>query len=266
MTRYIGCVAVALVVALAIAACETDPFSPATDERFVVQAYLFAGEPVTDIRVTSILPLGSTDSLDPPINDAVVTLSKEGERYSLVPTPGNSGRYHYPGADLVVAVGDVFDLEVTARGITATARTTVPPPPDGLNLSTTELRMPSFGFGDSNQLVVRWPNPNGDWHFVAYQNVEPDPEPVAPDPFHPAPARIVLEPTAADSTVIRPWGLTHYGRYDVKLYRVNTEYAQLYVSRQQDTRDLNEPATNINNGLGVFSAFSSRGDFFTFAR
>jgi len=95
MTRYLGCLA----VALAIAACGTDPFSPATDKRFVVQAYLYAGEPVTDIRITSTLPLGSTDSVAPPINDAAVTLVKEGERYPLAPTPGESGAYHDPGAD-----------------------------------------------------------------------------------------------------------------------------------------------------------------------
>lgn len=265
MKRYFGCLA----VALTIAACETDPFSPAPDELFVVQAYLYAGEPVTDIRVTSTLPLGSADSVAPPINDAAVTLFKAGNGYSLVPTPGNSGKYHYPGTDLVVAVGDVFDLEVTVDGVTATARTTVPAPPAGVSLSTAEL---SFGFGvdhsnpGNTQVVVRWPNPSGDLHFTTYQNVEPNPEPVGPGIGHALPERFILQPTVADSSVIFVFGLTHYGRYDVKLYRVNTEYAQLYGSRQQDTRDLNEPATNINNGLGVFSAFSSRATSFTLSR
>jgi hypothetical protein len=43
----------------------------------------------------------------------------------------------------------------------------------------------------------------------------------------------------------------------VRVYRVNKEYADLYRSRQQDTRSLNEPLTNVQNGLGVFSAFAS---------
>ncbi|MFC1529786.1 hypothetical protein ACFL6R_03610 [Gemmatimonadota bacterium] len=51
--------------------------------------------------------------------------------------------------------------------------------------------------------------------------------------------------------------LTHYGEHLVRIYRINQEYADLYGSRQQDTRDLNEPLTNIQNGLGVFSAFNS---------
>ena len=32
--------------------------------------------------------------------------------------------------------------------------------------------------------------------------------------------------------------------------------------KQQDSRDLNEPATNIENGLGVFSAFNCDSVFF----
>ena len=43
----------------------------------------------------------------------------------------------------------------------------------------------------------------------------------------------------------------------MRVWRNNEEYAQLYASRQQDSRDLNEPATNIHGGLGVFSAFSA---------
>ena len=37
-----------------------------------------------------------------------------------------------------------------------------------------------------------------------------------------------------------------------------TGVADLYESREQDSRDLNEPLTNISNGLGVFSAFNSQ--------
>jgi hypothetical protein len=60
-----------------------------------------------------------------------------------------------------------------------------------------------------------------------------------------------------DSYSINHRIIIHYGRHQVKLYRINQEYADLYMSRQQDSRDLNEPLTNIQNGLGVFSAFNS---------
>ncbi len=49
------------------------------------------------------------------------------------------------------------------------------------------------------------------------------------------------------------------------MYRINAEYAQLYGNRTQDSRDLNEPPSNIRNGLGVFSAFNISSVFFEVA-
>ena len=51
--------------------------------------------------------------------------------------------------------------------------------------------------------------------------------------------------------------LEHLGRHRAIVYRVNQEYADLYNNRVQDSRDLNEPPSNIRGGLGVFSAFNS---------
>ena len=54
----------------------------------------------------------------------------------------------------------------------------------------------------------------------------------------------------------------HQGLESPRVYRINQEYADLYGSRQQDSRDLNEPLTNNRNGLGVFSAFNSQAVYF----
>ena len=51
--------------------------------------------------------------------------------------------------------------------------------------------------------------------------------------------------------------LTYFGEHRAKVYKVNREYANLYAFGQQDSRHLNEPETNIKNGLGVFAGFSS---------
>jgi hypothetical protein len=249
-----------LAVALTIVACETDPFSPMVEGRFVVQAYLYAGEPATEIRITHTLPVGSTDSVAPPINNAEVVLIKEGGRYLLVPTPGESGYYHYPGEDLVVTVGDIFDLEVTVQGVTATARTIVPPLPDGVNLSATRVQVD--GHWAREPVLVHWSNPGRNWYFVTHRNIESQPEQIFEGTVIIRPGLIISEPTNADSTLISQYTMRHYGRYEVNVHRVNEEYVQLYMSLEQDTRDLNEPVTNINDGIGIFTAFSRRETFF----
>lgn len=262
--RYRVYIALTFAFAFAVAGCGSDIAAPFTDDRLVVQAYLYAGETVTDVRITAVLPLGATDSTAPPINDAVVVLARGGVRYTLAPSPGDSGYYHYPGDDLVVATGDVFDLEVTARGVMVTARTTVPPRPDAIELSATEFRVD--GLWVSESVIVRWPNPERAWYFITHRNSEPDPEPIFDGTIIIRPGLIVSEPTTADSAVINAFSLRHFGRYDVTLHRVNEEYVHLYMSADQDTRDLNEPVTNIQNGIGIFTAFSSRAAAFTVVR
>ena len=74
--------------------------------------------------------------------------------------------------------------------------------------------------------------------------------------------RIVQRPTAADSSIVRLLVLTHFGNHRLKLYRINDEYADLYEGLNQDSRDLNEPPSNIHGALGVFSAFSADSTFF----
>jgi len=59
------------------------------------------------------------------------------------------------------------------------------------------------------------------------------------------------------SAVVCILTLTHYGQH-----RVNDEYADLYEGLEQDSRDLNEPPSNIHGALGVFSAFSADSAFF----
>lgn len=53
-----------------------------------------------------------------------------------------------------------------------------------------------------------------------------------------------------------------FGTNSVKVYHNNQEYAQLYENFNQESRDLNEPASNIQHALGVFSAFNGQEIFF----
>jgi hypothetical protein len=100
-------------------------------------------------------------------------------------------------------------------------------------------------------------------HFVVIDNIEVAPQ-ILPTTaiFSRFAARLIQQPTAADSSVVRVVMLTHYGQHRLKLYRVNDEYVDLYRGLQQDSRDLNEPPSNIHGALGIFSAFSADSSFF----
>ena len=246
---------------------ESSPFTENTD-MVVVRAYVYANEPVNDVKITSTIALGSENQSGPPINDAQITLIKDEQRYVLKLSPGDSGYYHYDGSNLSIQTGDQLKIEVYYFDKIASGETTVPPPPVNVKVSRDVLIVPEiggFGFGQGgftidttvSQTTVEWENNNASLHFVVMANLESNPQAIYTDrPFF-AGRRFLSQPTAQNSYTLRFNNITHLGLNSVKVYRINQEYADLYQSRTQDSRDLNEPLTNITNGLGVFSAFNS---------
>lgn len=251
---------------------QNSPLQPANDQ-IVVRGYIYAGEPVNDIQITTTLPLGSEEEKAPPVNDATVTLLKNGHSYNLVPSAGDSGYYHYEGEDLQVNPGDVFEIRVEHNSSVTSGKTTVPSPPEDVTASSDKLVIPTsrIGFGGQNDstrfIILHWNEDASSLFYVVIENIDKNPEPInsfggfgGNDKLR---RRFVFPPTNNNEFRIQRFSVSYYGEHIAKVYRVNQEYADLYQSRNQDSRDLNEPLTNIENGLGVFSAFASRDIKFT---
>ena len=267
--------ALTIVGVLGAQACtDSDPVGP-DGEILVVRAFLFSGEPVADIRITTTVPLVSEDTLGIPVSDATVWLERDDVRFDLIATPGVAGAYHYPGSDLVIGSGEIFELGIFSGSESISATTVVPPPPEGFTVSSDVMDVVDLtagGFGGRRGgggglafggLIVRWINPERDLFFVVVDNLETDPVQIPAPEFIGRARRFVSAPTPADSTTVSQLSLTHLGEHRIRLYRVNQEYADLYEGRVQDSRDLNEPPSNIRGGLGVFSAFASSEGTFT---
>jgi hypothetical protein len=261
-----------LVVSLLLVfACESEsPIEP-DYEQVVIQAYIYAGESIEDIKISKTLPMGSEADKQPVINDASVSLIKNDRSYELTPSSGDSGYYHYEGTDLAVQEGDNFTIQVEYFDRRATGSTIVPPPPASLSHSNDTIYIPVmfnpflFIFDTTkHQIKVSWEAESDAMYFVRIENVEEDPDSVATRiPPKGLPGRMVSLPMNQDFYIILFEDITHYGRHKVTVYRINQEYVDLYISRHQNSRELNEPLTNIYNGLGVFSAFNSEVFYFT---
>lgn len=264
--------------ALVLVGCD-NPFDQGDDDLVVIEAFLFAGEPVQDIRLTSTVPLGADPDSAPVIDDAVVRLIKGGVTYALTPF-GVEGRYEYTGTDLAILEGDEFRLEVEYFGRVAWGETVVPEPPLSVAIDGDTLFAPTLGRGggggggggginlQDSQLAVTWDNQADLLHFVVVEGMDDDAEAIFPEQLQARLGRFrfISEPTIDNFFIVRLLLLEALGAHRAKVYRVNAEYAQLYENRTQDSRDLNEPPSNIRNGLGVFSAFNSSSASFEVAR
>ena len=263
-----------IIFAFVTISCEDDLKAVPDENLIVVRAYIYEGQPVKDIILMSTLALDD-ESTDPtPIDSAEVILSRGNENFKLEPVYSNDTTetdttfgitYHYPYSNLVVGIGDTFRLEINYMEQQLTSETVVPMKPDSFSSSIDTLWVPEFTrnrdyvnwiFTDSNRIQLDWDNPDQLYHYLLMDNVEVDPTPLEKQ-APPRWKRFISQPFSDTSYTILPTNVTHFGRHDIVLFHVQTDYVLLYQSSGQDSRDLNEPYSNIKGGLGMFTAFNS---------
>lgn len=249
-------------------ACEETITTSINKDLVVVQAFVYSDEPVKDISLTEVLPLGSLDTIAPPIINAEVFLSDGINKYLLISDELRAGFYYNPNNDLIINSGDELVLEINYNNQQIVAKITVPPKPQNLKLDSDTLLIPNVTTGikdlpdlDYYGATLSWDNLDNSYYYVVIQNVEENPTPIDLQ-FGKFATRFVSAPSISNEYKLSFRTITHLGRHLLVLYRVNQEYVDLYESRDQDSRNLNEPLTNIENGLGVFSAFASDSVYF----
>ncbi|MTI30876.1 DUF4249 family protein [Xanthovirga aplysinae] len=253
---------------LAMLSCQDQTFDPTEAEDLIVEAYLYSGQPVNQIKLTRLIPfIEENDNDDYFVNDAEVFIHHGEDTFPLILNQGDTGTYYYPGSDLEIATGKTFELRVEYFGKTIHATSIVPASPLGLQLSEDEIEiepieeMMDIRNREVPDLIVEWDNPSGESFYVLMENIEAESEPLdvngLMEGFMQGRFRMITRPSPLDTYVIRGMQLTEYGTYRLVLFRVNQEYVDLYESTEQDSRFLNEPASNVENGLGIFTAFNS---------
>jgi len=259
-----------------ISSCEDVPDYDQEVSEPVVEAFIYEGELVDDIYLKKTVPFNIGSNIDPePINDATIIITNNGENFILSPVMNEPGRYFYDGSDLSINIGDSYQLAFEYQGKTISSTTTIPNESDGVLISLGLIEVAAInslqdlrGFRESFQktIDVSWNNSDGSYYYLVIENVEDRPSSIDPtDIFGDLGINFEFtsEPIQQGLFQLRPMiHYTQYGKHKITIYKVNEEYALLYETSAQDSRDLNEPYTNINNGLGIFSGFSSQEFYF----
>lgn len=240
--------------------------------RIVVESYLYEGNPGSTLTLTSMISFGNDSTGGDPISDALVTLISGDSDWIYIEDDSIAGTYTLIDGPEPVP-GDEFQLQIETLDKVLYATTRIPEMPPAVSLSATSMNIPKvedmMEFHDMewpDPIELSWDNPSGEYFFITIENIESNPATIMPDPPqaddfpHAGPDvvfRKVTQPTNGEYMQITPRDLTHYGTHRIIFYHVNEEYAKLYQSLDQDTHELNEPYTNVENGLGIFTAFSS---------
>ena len=234
-----------------------------------MEAYLFAGASVDHIQLSSLIPFGADSTLQLPDWSQIQPIVEyQGEEFPLSLIPGDTGRYAYDGNDLPIVEGESYLFSLEYNGETLRSTTLVPPKPAAPILSSNSIGRTQIDFsqgpgglgpgqGNEDPLEISWDNPNADYYYILVENIESNPEAVILNPPFERNFSFVNEPTQNNIEFIEPRMLEFFGTHRVILYRVSEDYAALYENREQDSRSLNEPFSNIENGLGIFTALNS---------
>jgi hypothetical protein len=265
----------AIVISAFLTGCEKEQLNNGHSGLIVVEGYLYAGRPVDSIRISQAVYFNSSDTVFHGVSDASVSIVSNGITYNLQPSV-RQGYYNYPGNNLNITAGGTYSLNIIYNNQQITSQTTVPGSASRLKISENALLVDTTltmrELRDSS-LQVSWNNSNRDYYFVILENKDSILTPVRVNTtsggfgyggfpgtgtgtinlarrFQTRPIQDSLYRISLFSTV------GNYGHYEFKLYKVTKDYASLYQSSTQNTINLNEPFTNISNGLGIFTAFS----------
>ncbi len=245
-------------------------------DNYVVEAYVFSGEPVREVTLKWLIPLSQPEGESEIIETATIAILKNGESFPLAYNPATR-KYQYQGTNLAIMPFDVLGLEVDVNGRKSTATTMVPEAPVGIQISKDQMVIPEINsaadFIGNNpladaELTVAWNKPDDELYYgvVEFRSnllipiLPPDVKKVVDGILEDF--AIITLPSSDTTLTVLGVLLPSYGPYVVKIYKVNKEYADLYESERQDSRDLNEPPSNIINARGIFSAFASDSVFF----
>lgn len=242
-----------------------DQFEP------VLEAYLFQDRLVENVKLSSMYSFGSDTTIGGLlITDAMVQLQRDEDTWLLRHNDNDSGSY-FTDLPIDMLAGDTFKITVTIGEEILSASTVIPKKPPIINMSATTLKIKDVDdprefmeLEMPDPIEFTWENPGMNYYFFRIQNIESYDDPIRPDPPVDRPFRMGgfnfqmdTRPTNDAYFSLSPRELTNFGTHRIIVYSVNEEYVSLYNSLDQDSRELNEPYTNIVNGLGIFTAFSS---------
>ena len=251
-----------LINTILIVSCSQESIEQTESKTTIVEGYLSAGNPIDSLRVTQSISLGQVEEEVITLDDLKVTISGGNTEFDLI----SIGNGFYQNANHIIKAGANYQLEIE-RGDNIISAETYVPENNAASISKSQVELtkieagvfPSGGIVIPDPVEVTWNNNDGDYYFVLVKNIETDPEYVNENiaQFE-GQLQFITEPQISNIYVIRAQrDLMQFGTYQIIVFRVNPEYAALYDSSGGSTLSLEEPPTNIINGLGIFTGLSS---------
>jgi hypothetical protein len=241
-----------LLISFLFCSCSKDN-SNNTEPKAVIEAFLQPGQR-TVVMVTKELLNGVNNELDRTIDGLLISITHNGIAYPL--TQDTSGAYQT--STMLVEAGGSYSINFVYNNQTVSATTVVPAKPINFTCTPGSITIPTLGGGGPpsfpEPLDASWNNPQNAYHYLTIQSVDPSAGEI--DNQNQGPA-FTNTPDQGSSKEINFGQFGHYGRNALILYRIQPELAALYNATNGNSQNLSTVPTNVNNGLGIFTALNT---------
>lgn len=241
---------------LLLVSCTEDDDTDQNDisKKLVVEAYVYAGEPINHVKISKIHEAGNASPV--PVSTANVKVYQNDTEFLLSPHPEIAGRYvQSDTSNLAIGYGE-SKLEIVYEGRTHSASSKMP-----VSISNLEISAESISIipGDSETTLaaISW-NPVEDaaGYCIFVKNLDENPAPIDNANYGEASQNPFLIVNNTHKVDLKSNHFSHYGEYEIYVTAVNEEYARIYENNSPGT--FTAAPSNIENGWGVFTNFNGK--------
>lgn len=239
---------IAIVILYSFSSCQKDD-TTADYSRPVVEGYLIPGNAL-QVKVYYQKYLEDTISYGFPITGLVLKVSDGTNTVSLAET--EPGVYNYADVNFIKD-NKSYSLSFSYLDKTITAQTTIPTKPVNFKASSTQQEVPAMTFGSTPTTFVpvtySWTNTASDYYLLSFQNVETYPSSISRN------TRLKSEVLVGQVSTYNTEAMNfnYSGNHKVLLFHINKEYSDALKNTGGNSLNLTNPATNVTNGLGIFT-------------
>lgn len=221
--------------------------------KAVVESFLQPGLPAV-VKISKEIPFDGDSTQNYYLQGLNVIIKYQGQSFKLT----NDSLGYYSSRAFPILAGKDYTLSFTYNGFEVSAIATIPERPVNIKSSATSMTIPvwSGGFGSSRPVFpepiqVNWDNPLNDYHYVVIKNLDTSSAQIEGG-FRQG-RYFTSSPDQSNSINISFNRFRYYGRNLILVYRVQSEYAQLYSTVETNSQNLTNVPTNVKNGLGIFT-------------
>jgi len=225
----------------------------------VVESYLFPDSSIM-VKISQKIPYDTTLNLTlGDIDHLSIYITYNDQEYLLESL--GEGIYIDQSGRIPVLEDSNYTLKFQYQGSSISSSTTIPSKPHDFIASAYTITFAQMDSANamppsSTSIDLSWTNSDESYYLVTIFCVDTNAVPTIKDSVPDNPVSSSM-PLRGSDYELRPMMFSYFGKNRVILSHINPEYSTFYQGWMNNTQNYQEPPTNINNGLGIFTGINT---------